>query len=320
MKRKTIPSVVVAVILLAGPVRTFSADWPTITGQNHDRQTDEEVSFDWQPGKPRQVWEISADGGLGSFVTGGGKAYTVLPRTVNGQKRETAGAVDRTTGEIVWETTLGVAAYDGGGERGAAGNDGGDGPRATPTYHEDRVFVFGGGFDLYALQSDDGKIVWKRDLMDEFGAEGIRWSNAAAPLIVGDRVVVAGGGRNQCYLAFRINDGGLLWKSGSDQVSHSTPVLATIHGQAQALFIVKRGLVAIDPSDGNELWHYPFRIRTSVSVARRLERYCSFHGGVWRRRRSLPGNPARRRLGSHRIVADPRQPRRSQSLELARVS
>jgi outer membrane protein assembly factor BamB len=64
-----------------------------------------------------------------------------------------------------------------------------------------------------------------------------------------------------------VDTGELLWKSGSDRVTHSTPILATIHHQKQALFMVDRGLVSIDPANGRELWHYPFPHRTSTAAS-----------------------------------------------------
>jgi len=112
--------------------------------------------------------------------------------------------------------------------------------------------VFGGNFDLYALKSDTGELIWKRDLLKEFDGEEIRWSNAAAPLVIGDRVLVAGGGKGQSYVAFRADNGQVLWKSGSDRPTHSTPVVATIHGKPQALFMSHRGLVSLDPENGKD--------------------------------------------------------------------
>src|SRR5205814_1320782 len=97
----------------------------------------------------RRAWQIPAGGGFSSFVTGNGKAYTVLPTQVSGTTRETAVAVDRKTGKILWQTVLGEGGYRSGGERGAPGNDGGDGPRATPVFFKNRVYVFGGHFELY---------------------------------------------------------------------------------------------------------------------------------------------------------------------------
>jgi outer membrane protein assembly factor BamB len=134
-------------------------------------------------------------------------------------------------------------------------------------FFKGRVYVFGGRFDLYALDSESGAIQWKHDLLKEFGGSEIVWSNAASPLITGERVLVAGGGKNQTYLAFRADNGELIWKSGSDRPTHATPILATIHEQAQAIFFAERGLVSLDPATGRELWHYPFPYRTSTAAS-----------------------------------------------------
>jgi outer membrane protein assembly factor BamB len=244
-----------------------AADWSHFMGPRYDRKSSEKVEPASVANALRPVWEISAGGGFSSFVTGNGKAYTVLPISVEGASRETAVAIDRKTGKTLWQTPLGQTGYRSGGERGAEGNDGGDGPRSTPVFSRNRVFVFGGKFDLYALDSETGRILWQHDLIKEHGGKEITWSNAATPLLIGDRVLVAGGGEDQTYLAFRADSGALLWKVGTDRPTHSTPIVATIEGKEQALFMVERGLVSRDPGDGHELWHYPFPYRTSTAAS-----------------------------------------------------
>ncbi|MEO5957994.1 MAG: PQQ-binding-like beta-propeller repeat protein [Opitutaceae bacterium] len=239
-----------------------AADWPHVMGPTIDRKTPETVRA-WTAGQPRKIWQIPTSGGFSSWITGAGRAYTM--HTVDGL--ETVIAVDRKTGKPLWETRLGPAQYRNGGERGAPGNEGGDGPRSTPVFAGGRIFVFGGNFDLHALDAATGKTIWTHDLLREFGGQQIEWSNAASPLVLADRVLVAGGGRGQSFLAFRPDNGEPLWKSGSDRPTHSTPIVATIHGQSQALFLVARGLVSLDPQTGRELWHYPFPHRTSTAAS-----------------------------------------------------
>ena len=240
-----------------------SAEWSQLMGTGHDRKTTESFAPVSLSGQTRRAWEVSVGGGFSSFVTGDGKAYTVIP--VNG--RETVIALDRKTGKTLWQTPLGATGYRNGGERGAEGNDGGDGPRSTPVFAGNRVFVFGGKFDLYALESSSGRILWQHDLIKEFEGKEITWSNAASPLVIRDRVLVAGGGSEQSYLAFRADNGQVLWKIGSDRPTHSTPILTTIHGKEQAIFMAERGLVSRDPADGRELWHYQFPYRTSTAAS-----------------------------------------------------
>ncbi|MBI5688631.1 MAG: PQQ-binding-like beta-propeller repeat protein [Verrucomicrobia bacterium] len=251
----------------AGLSFATAAEWSHLMGPNLDRKAAEPAPARWTAGQPRRVWETPAVGGFSSFVTGGGRAYTVILADGEGGKRETAIAVDRQNGKELWRTTLGIATYEKGGDRGAKGNDGGDGPRATPVFADGRIFVFGSKFDLYALQADTGKVIWKRDLIKEHGGKAIQWSNAITPLLVGDRLLVAGGGEKQTYLALRPATGEVIWKSGTDRPTHATPALATIHGQQQAIFLMVRGLVAIDPADGRELWHYPFPFRVSTAAS-----------------------------------------------------
>lgn len=267
---KTPPLLVVhaarAVALLALSQSLCAGDWSHILGPGMNRKS-AEVAAPWQGGAPQQVWRISAGSGFASFVTGAGRAYTVVTTQANGQTVETAMAVDRETGKTLWQTPLGVADYRNGGDRGAQGNSGGDGPRATPVFADGRVFVFGGNMDLHVLKADTGEPIWKHDLIAEFGGKNIVWSNAASPLVMGDRVLVSGGGKGQSFLAFSVVDGRVLWKGGDDRATHSTPVPATIHGQAHALFLVERGLVALDPASGKELWHYPFPYRTATAAS-----------------------------------------------------
>lgn len=253
----------VALSLFVGAALVEAAEWSHIMGPASNRKSKETVAPSALTGQPKRVWEMSADGGFSSFVTGDGKAYTVVP--ANG--RETVIAVDRKTGKTLWQTPLGETGYRNGGDRGAPGNEGTDGPRATPVFAQNRVFVFGGKFDLYALESSSGKILWKHDLLQEFGGKEITWSNAASPLVIRDRVLVAGGGNDQTYLAFKADNGEVLWKSGSDRPTHSTPIVAMIEGKEQAIFMVERGMVSRDPVDGRELWHYPFPYRTSTAAS-----------------------------------------------------
>lgn len=238
-----------------------AADWSHIMGPTLDRKTAESVPA-WSAA-PKKLWELRVDGGFSSLVTGDGRVYTVMQKS----GKEVAVGIDRKTGKVVWETPLAEADYAQGGDRGSGGNTGGDGPRGTPTFAGGRAFFFDGKFVLHALDAATGKVAWKHDLLKQFGGREIHWSNAASPLVVGENVIVSGGGRGQAVLAFRRDTGAVVWKSGNDKPTYTTPVLAKIHGVEQALFMMERGLVAIDPANGKELWHYPFPQQTATATS-----------------------------------------------------
>src|SRR5688572_33053287 len=75
-----------------------AADWSHLMGARHDRKTAETVEPAAVSGNMRRVWEIPTGGGFSSFVTGNGKAYTVVPTGPKEETRETVIAVDRKIG------------------------------------------------------------------------------------------------------------------------------------------------------------------------------------------------------------------------------
>ena len=48
---------------------------------------------------------------------------------------------------------------------------------------------------VYCFDARDGKEVWKYDVTAKAGGENIRWESAQSPIIDGDIVLLAGGGR-----------------------------------------------------------------------------------------------------------------------------
>lgn len=239
-----------------------AVEWSQIAGPRFDRKTAEALPEKWSSA-PNRVWEYPSGGGFGTVVTGASRAFLVI----GAGGRETAVGLDRKTGKELWRAPMAEMEYANGGDRGATGNSGGDGPRVTPAYADGRVFVLDGKFVLWAFDSASGQVLWKHDLVAKFGGREIHWANAASPLVVGDRVYVAGGGNKQSYLAFAAASGEVIWKSGSDRQTYTTPIFTKIHGKEQILFMVERGVVSVDPADGKELWHYPFPYRTATAAS-----------------------------------------------------
>jgi hypothetical protein len=50
-------------------------------------------------------------------------------------------------------------------------------------------------------------------------------------------------------------------------MTHSTPVLATIHGVRQVIFATQSGLVSLHPKTGNLIWKFPYPFAYTTSIA-----------------------------------------------------
>jgi outer membrane protein assembly factor BamB len=120
---------------------------------------------------------------------------------------------------------------------------------------------------LTCLDASNGKTVWTKDIVKEFGGKNIGWSSAMSPVIAGDLVYVAGGGPDQCMLAFRKATGVVAWKAGTGTMTHATPMVAKIEGVEQAIFILQSGLVAVEAGTGKQLWTFAFPWRTATACS-----------------------------------------------------
>jgi outer membrane protein assembly factor BamB len=259
-------STFVAANLFACAIPCFAADWSQYRGNSHDGKTPEKISS-WPKDGLRQVWKAPASNGFSSLVVGDGKAFTLISEEVDGAPREVCLALDANTGKRLWAAPIGIAKYEGGGDSGAKGNNGGDGPRSTPSYSDGRVYAISGDLVLACLNGADGAVIWKKDIIKEFQGKNIGWRNAASPLIDGDLLFMAGGGAGQALLAFNKADGSVAWKGQDDKMTHATPTLAVIGGVKQVIFLTQKGLVSVAPETGKVLWRQAFDYSTSTAAS-----------------------------------------------------
>jgi outer membrane protein assembly factor BamB len=268
------------VLLLLVAASSAGDDWPQYNGPAGDRGASGALVPESLRGSgPASAWKVPLADGFSSFAVQGGRAFTLVAR----DGREVLVALDATSGKEVWSAPLGKKEYDGGGDSGADGNEGGDGPRSTPSVADGRVFAFDALLGLHAFDAASGKPLWGHDLLAEFGGRNIRWQNAASPLVEGGLVLVAGGGADESLLAFHADGGAVAWARGDENITHATPVAATIQGTRHAIFFLQTGLVAVAPATGEELWRTEFPYRTSSAASPVVSGdvvYCSAGYGV----------------------------------------
>jgi outer membrane protein assembly factor BamB len=256
----------VLVSALTAPL-VLAGDWPAYRGPEGTGISSEKLPDTFPAGGLKTLWKTPAPTGFSSFAIAGNRALTIVRENIEGADREVCLALDATTGATLWKTPVGIAKYDGGGDDGKEGNRGGDGPRSTPTIKGDRVFTLSSGLVLNCLDLATGKVLWTRDILREHSGRNIQWQNAASPVVDGDLVFAAGGGAGQALLAFRTSDGTVAWKGEDDTMTHATPVVATIHGIRQVIFLTQKGLVALQVADGKSLWRHPFQYRVSTAAS-----------------------------------------------------
>jgi len=189
----------------------------------------------------RQVWRRPIGLGWSSFAVVGGRAWT--QEQVNDEER--VSCIDVATGAMLWSHS----------ERTRFSEwQGGDGPRATPTVQDGRVHAMGGTGVLVCLAAEDGRLMWRRSVLEENGLSNLTWGTSASPLVVDGLVVATGGkGSGGTVFAYRVADGGLAWKAGDEDASYASPIVATLAGRRVVLSSNATHLTAHDPSTGREV-------------------------------------------------------------------
>jgi len=250
-------AVIAAVALVIGlvPLGGQTPDWYQWRGPNRDGKSPETGLLKaWPAGGPPLAWRTAGAGiGFSSLSASGGRLYTLGGRS----DREYVIAFDAATGRRVWETAIGRLFY----------NNMGDGPRGTPTLDGDRLYALGGSGDLACLDVRTGKIVWTRNLLNEFGGRNISWGLSESPLVAGDRVLVQAGGPNAAIVALNTQTGADVWRRHSDEAGYASAVLATVGGTQQAVFFTAERALGVSVQDGRELWSYRRVANRTANIA-----------------------------------------------------
>jgi outer membrane protein assembly factor BamB len=231
-------------------VGSWAADWPGYRGPGTDGVA-AAASLNKLALTP--VWKASTGDAFGQIAVTGDRALMMTERGDD----EVCLCLNAATGQETWATRIGKTIKDANG----------DGPRSTPTIDGQFVYCQGTYLKLACLDLQTGKEVWKHDLVAEMGGKPLGWGNAASPRVVGDVVLVVGGGRGKGICAFNKTTGELAWARTDEKYTHATPTVATILGKLQVICFMQSGLVSVDPANGQVLWTFkhPYKASTAAS-------------------------------------------------------
>jgi outer membrane protein assembly factor BamB len=243
----------------SGPAATRRGYWPDFRGPNRDgRYVEMPIRTDWPRDGLPQLWKQPIGLGYASFVVADGRAFTIEQR----RDQEVVAAYDVETGRELWTN---------GWEGEFVEAMGGDGPRATPTYHDGRLYALGALGEFRCLDAATGAVVWRRNILDENDARNLDWGMSAAPLIVDDKVVVLpGGSGGRSVVAYDRLTGELVWRSLNDRQAYTSPMLVTLGGARQILVVTASRAIGIAVEDGRLLWEYPWSTDMGINVAQPL--------------------------------------------------
>jgi len=229
--------------------------WTNFRGPKRDGRYDETtVSTNWPSSGLKQIWKQPVGVGHASFVVADGKAYTIEQR----RGQEVVAAYDINTGHELWTQKWNAAYTD----------STGDGPRATPTWDNGRIYALGATGELRCLDANTGSVFWGKNILTDNQAQNLQWAMAASPLIVDDKVIVLPGGTSgKSVVAYNKLTGAPVWRVLSDVQAYVSPMLVDLAGRRQIVVVSSSRVVGLTPEKGELLWSYTWDTDMGINVS-----------------------------------------------------
>lgn len=223
-----------------------AADWPQWRGPSRNGISHE---TGWNPyaleNGAKILWKSQVGHGYGTVAVVGNRIFVM--GSIKDSKDDVY-CLDKDTGEEIWRFV-----YDCPNPNGCFESY--KGPRSTPVWDESGLFVLSHQGLLHCLDAENGRILWKKDLENAFGAACPKYGFTGSPVIEGEYLVL-----NACKsgLVLDKRTGQKIWSSEKGRGSYSTPVIFSQDRKRYVLFFAYQRLVCRLLETGEECWHHPW--------------------------------------------------------------
>ena len=249
----------------------FGQDWPQWNGPNRDGVLPNAKGFKPIPSDGlKLLWKQPVGMGYAGPVAAQGVVLVSDYEKKDGEITNNPGVRDRLTGKervVCFDAADGSERWVHAIDRPYALSYPG-GPRATPVIADGHVYSLGAEGDLHCLELVTGKVVWHRQMADEYKTKSPIWGHAAVPLIIGNKLICLAGGDNHLVVALDRKTGKEIWGALSgDDIGYCPPALVEHNGVKQLLIWDPENVSSLNPDDGKLYWQQPVKPDYGMSVA-----------------------------------------------------
>lgn len=233
-----------------------NSDWTNWRGSNYDGKSNfRGLKTDWSKGLSK-LWQIDylcQGEGTGAWSAPVIKGNRLI---ITGRNSESdlVFCINVDDGKTVWMQSYKTDAE----------TSHGQGPRATSIIDSNMVYTFGRSGDVACCNIEDGQKVWHKNVKDVGGREP-QWGHSATPLIINDKFIVQGGGKN-LVIAYNKFNGEIIWKSLEGDAGYSASIPFFTDNDTTILVYHAKGLSCLDQNNGNEFWRVPWETEYGVNA------------------------------------------------------
>jgi outer membrane protein assembly factor BamB len=192
-----------------------AGDWGKWRGPNGDGVVDD---HEWNPlalaGSPKIVWKTQLGLGYSAVAVQENRLYTMGNVAKGTSGKDIVYCLNAINGEEIWRYVYSCKT-----------SERWPGPTATPVLDDNRLYTLSDDTgDFHCLNADNGKILWKRNVVSEFGTvppyDGVGYSGSA--YVEGNLILL---NLNTAGVALDKKTGRTVWASAPGRCSFSTPVV-----------------------------------------------------------------------------------------------
>ena len=253
--------------------RKTGGDWPIFLGPNQDSKSSETgIIKKWDAKRPQLLWHQELGTSYGAPTIAGGRLFQFDRFGSNSRLY----CLNAETGAELWKHEGLTSYHDQYGYN--------NGPRCSPVVDGGLVYAYGVDGVLVCCRVEDGRMVWQRDVNNEFGVVQNFFGVGSTPVIEGDLLIVMVGGspaesqqvppgaldrvdpNGSGIVAFDKVTGAVKYKLADELASYASLKLATIGERRWCFAFMRGGLAGFEPTAGTLDFHYPWRDRGLESV------------------------------------------------------
>ena len=233
--------------------QSAAQDYPQWRGKSGDGSASAFIEPSTWPDSLTRRWSVEVGEGYATPLVIGDTVYVFARRDGD----EVLLALDASSGAERWRSAYPLA-YTPSGPTVAHGS----GPKATPLFHEGKLFPLGVSGILSAFDATTGTRLWQTAAPAE-----VPFYSAASSPVGAKGVVIAHPGNYEPLTAFDVNTGVVKWRAGAGGFFMS-PLIVTLGGVAHVVSVTQEpiaygdtiivgagnGLMAFRPSQTNGTW------------------------------------------------------------------
>lgn len=205
------------------------------------------VLLEWPDAGPPVLWRRQVGEGHAGAAVHGGRVY--LEDYSRDDEKDALLCLSLDDGQEIWRFTYSVRIKRNHGMS-----------RTVPAVAGGFVVMLGPKCHLFCLDAESGELLWKKQLVEEYGTEVPPWYAGQCPLIDGDRLILAPGA-DPLMTALDLKTGDVIWETPPDLdnmgMTHGSVLPIEFEGERQYVYCTRQGVVAVSAEDGSLLWSRP---------------------------------------------------------------